>query len=155
MALIVQKYGGTSVGTVERICEVAKRVASYRRQGHRLVVVVSAMAGETNRLLDLARHVARLTVGRRAWERADLLASRADDELADAADEVGPAARSLRREALVVVVVSDEDELGVRVVQRLPEGRVRRITSVRARREPRVVPVGERAARRMRDEIRA
>ncbi|HSD10206.1 MAG TPA: aspartate kinase [Candidatus Binatia bacterium] len=58
MALIVQKYGGTSVGTVERIREVAKRVASYRRRGHRLVVVVSAMAGETNRLLDLARQVA-------------------------------------------------------------------------------------------------
>src|SRR5262245_24858552 len=52
MALIVQKYGGTSVGTVERIREVARRVASYRRQGHRLVVVVSAMAGETNRLLE-------------------------------------------------------------------------------------------------------
>jgi aspartate kinase len=60
MALIVQKYGGTSVGSVERIREVASRVASYRRNGHRLVVVVSAMAGETNRLLDLARQVARL-----------------------------------------------------------------------------------------------
>ena len=46
MALIVQKFGGTSVGTIERIREVAKRVAWYRRQGHRLVVVVSAMAGE-------------------------------------------------------------------------------------------------------------
>ncbi|MBI2962370.1 MAG: aspartate kinase [Deltaproteobacteria bacterium] len=59
MALIVQKYGGTSVGSVERIREVAKRVAAYQRQGHRIVVVVSAMAGETNRLLDLARQVAR------------------------------------------------------------------------------------------------
>ncbi len=59
MALIVQKYGGTSVGSAERIREVAKRVAGYQRQGHRLVVVVSAMAGETNRLLDLARRVAR------------------------------------------------------------------------------------------------
>ncbi len=58
MALIVQKYGGTSVGSVERIREVAKRVQSCHRQGHRLVVVVSAMAGETNRLLDLARKVA-------------------------------------------------------------------------------------------------
>jgi aspartate kinase len=72
MALIVQKYGGTSVGTVERIREVAKRVASYRRQGHRLVVVVSAMAGETNRLLDLARHVARLPSDR---EKDALVAS--------------------------------------------------------------------------------
>jgi len=58
VALIVQKYGGTSVGSVERIREVAKRVQSCHRQGHRLVVVVSAMAGETNRLLDLARKVA-------------------------------------------------------------------------------------------------
>ena len=58
MALIVQKYGGTSVGSVERFREVAKRVQSCHRQGHRLVVVVSAMAGETNRLLDLARKVA-------------------------------------------------------------------------------------------------
>jgi aspartate kinase len=58
MALIVQKFGGTSVGSVERIREVARRVATYHRDGHRLVVVVSAMAGETNRLLDLARQVA-------------------------------------------------------------------------------------------------
>jgi aspartate kinase len=58
VALIVQKYGGTSVGSVERIREVAERVRSCHRQGHRLVVVVSAMAGETNRLLDLARQVA-------------------------------------------------------------------------------------------------
>ena len=58
MALIVQKYGGTSVGSVERIREVARRVARYHQQGHRLVVVVSAMAGETNRLLALGRQVA-------------------------------------------------------------------------------------------------
>ena len=64
MALIVQKFGGTSVGSVERIREVAKRVATYHRDGHRLVVVVSAMAGETNRLLDLARQVAARPVER-------------------------------------------------------------------------------------------
>ena len=51
MALIVQKYGGTSVGTTERIKNVARRVAHYRKQGHQVVVVVSAMSGETNRLL--------------------------------------------------------------------------------------------------------
>jgi len=55
MALIVQKYGGTSVGSTERIRNVARRVAHFHRQGHRLVVVVSAMAGETNRLLALAK----------------------------------------------------------------------------------------------------
>ncbi|AFJ01404.1 Aspartokinase [Methylophaga frappieri] len=57
MALIVQKYGGTSVGTVERIQEVAKKVIQYRQQGHDIVVVVSAMSGETNRLLNLAKDI--------------------------------------------------------------------------------------------------
>ena len=54
MALIVQKYGGTSVGTPERIQAVADKIIGYRRKGHRLVVVVSAMSGETDRLLGLA-----------------------------------------------------------------------------------------------------
>ena len=57
MALIVQKYGGTSVGTAERICNVARRVAHWRDQGHQVVVVVSAMSGETNRLIALAREI--------------------------------------------------------------------------------------------------
>jgi len=57
MALIVQKYGGTSVGTVERIQNVARRVARYQAEGHQVVVVVSAMSGETNRLLGLARSI--------------------------------------------------------------------------------------------------
>ncbi|HET7262744.1 MAG TPA: aspartate kinase [Casimicrobiaceae bacterium] len=54
MALIVQKYGGTSVGSIERIRNVARRVAHHYRAGNRIVVVVSAMSGETNRLLALA-----------------------------------------------------------------------------------------------------
>jgi aspartate kinase len=54
MALLVQKFGGTSVGTVERIQAVADRVARYRRDGNQVVVVVSAMSGETNRLISLA-----------------------------------------------------------------------------------------------------
>ena len=57
MSLIVQKYGGTSVGSTDRIKNVAKRVAHYRREGHRIVVVVSAMSGETNRLLGLAKEL--------------------------------------------------------------------------------------------------
>ena len=57
MALIVQKYGGTSVGSTERIQSVARRVARYHREGHQLVVVVSAMSGETNRLLALAKQI--------------------------------------------------------------------------------------------------
>ena len=58
MPLIVQKYGGTSVGSVERIRNVATRVARYHREGHQLIVVVSAMSGETNRLLALAKELA-------------------------------------------------------------------------------------------------
>lgn len=57
MSLIVQKYGGTSVGSVERIREVAKKIVDYRKQGHDMVVVVSAMSGETNRLIDLAKQL--------------------------------------------------------------------------------------------------
>jgi len=57
MALIVQKYGGTSVGTVERIQEVAKKLIKHQQQGDDLVVVLSAMSGETNRLISLANEV--------------------------------------------------------------------------------------------------
>jgi aspartate kinase len=57
MSLIVQKYGGTSVGSAERVKNVARRVARWKSQGHQLVVVVSAMAGETNRLIALAREI--------------------------------------------------------------------------------------------------
>ena len=57
MALIVQKYGGTSVGSPERIKNVARRVARWHRDGHQIVVVVSAMSGETNRLIALAREI--------------------------------------------------------------------------------------------------
>ena len=55
MALIVQKYGGTSVGSIERIKNVACRIAKFQSLGHQMVVAVSAMSGETNRLLALAR----------------------------------------------------------------------------------------------------
>jgi aspartate kinase len=58
MALIVQKYGGTSVGSPERIGHVADKVAGCRKQGNDVVVVVSAMSGETDRLLSLADAVA-------------------------------------------------------------------------------------------------
>ncbi len=57
MSLIVQKYGGTSVGTIERIHRVADRVAQVQRAGHRIVVVLSAMSGETDRLIKLAHEV--------------------------------------------------------------------------------------------------
>ena len=57
MALIVQKFGGTSVGSPERIKNVAQRVARWQARGHQVVVVVSAMSGETNRLISLAREI--------------------------------------------------------------------------------------------------
>ena len=57
MALLVQKFGGTSVGTIERIEAVADKVISYKDAGNDMVVVVSAMSGETNRLVDLARQI--------------------------------------------------------------------------------------------------
>ena len=57
MALIVQKYGGTSVGSVERIKNVARRIAKWQNAGHQVVVVVSAMSGETNRLIALAKEI--------------------------------------------------------------------------------------------------
>ena len=57
MALIVQKYGGTSMGSIDRIKNVAKRVKRWHDNGHQVIVVVSAMSGETNRLIDLARQI--------------------------------------------------------------------------------------------------
>jgi aspartate kinase len=57
VALIVQKYGGTSVGSPERIKNVARRVTKFKALGHQVVVVVSAMSGETNRLVGLAHEI--------------------------------------------------------------------------------------------------
>jgi len=64
MALIVQKFGGTSVGTVERIEQVAEKVKKFRDGGDDIVVVVSAMSGETNRLIDLAKQISDQPVAR-------------------------------------------------------------------------------------------
>jgi aspartate kinase len=94
MSLIVQKYGGTSVGDLERIRAVAERVGRGSKAGHQLVVVVSAMAGETNRLLELA---GKLAV--QPFEReVDVLLSTGEQEtaalLAIALQERGYAARS-------------------------------------------------------------
>jgi aspartate kinase len=75
MALIVQKYGGTSMGSTERIRNVARRVAKWYRAGHRMVVVPSAMSGETNRLLGLAKEVAPATPGKAYGRELDMLAA--------------------------------------------------------------------------------
>jgi aspartate kinase len=75
MALIVHKYGGTSMGSPERIQSVARRVAKWMRAGHQLVVVPSAMSGETNRLLALAKQVAPESVTAPALRELDVIAA--------------------------------------------------------------------------------
>ena len=75
MALIVHKYGGTSMGSTERIRNVAKRVAKWARAGHQMVVVPSAMSGETNRLLGLAKELAPSKVTDSYGRELDMLAA--------------------------------------------------------------------------------
>jgi aspartate kinase len=92
--LIVQKYGGTSVGSTDRIKNVARRVAHFRKQGHQVVVVVSAMSGETNRLLALAKEISANPSGR----ELDVIAATGEQVtiglLAIALHELGVDARS-------------------------------------------------------------
>ena len=75
MALIVHKYGGTSMGSPERIRNVAKRVAKWARAGHQMVVVPSAMSGETNRLLALAKELAPERATQAYHRELDMLAA--------------------------------------------------------------------------------
>jgi aspartate kinase len=79
MSLVVQKYGGTSVGTLDRIRRVAERVADTYRDGHQVIVVVSAMAGETDRLLGLG------------WELSNGPAEREMDVLVSSGEQVSAA----------------------------------------------------------------
>ena len=75
MALIVHKYGGTSMGSPERIRNVAKRVAKWARAGHQMVVVPSAMSGETNRLLALAKDLSPASITPEYQRELDMIAS--------------------------------------------------------------------------------
>ena len=75
MALIVHKYGGTSMGSTERIRNVARRVAKWHRAGHQMVVVPSAMSGETNRLLGLAKELAPAKTDSAYGRELDMLAA--------------------------------------------------------------------------------
>lgn len=75
MALIVHKYGGTSMGSTERIRNVAKRVAKWARAGHQMVVVPSAMSGETNRLLGLAKELSPGATTPELQRELDMIAS--------------------------------------------------------------------------------
>ena len=75
MALIVHKYGGTSMGSTERIRNVAKRVAKWVRAGHQIVVVPSAMSGETNRLLGLAKELSPAQTSTAVMRELDTIAA--------------------------------------------------------------------------------
>ncbi len=75
MALIVHKYGGTSMGSTDRIRNVAKRVAKWARAGHQMVVVPSAMSGETNRLLGLAKELSPASSSPALMRELDMIAA--------------------------------------------------------------------------------
>ncbi len=97
MPLIVQKFGGTSVGDVERIANVARRVATRKELGDQIVVVVSAMAGETDRLIGLAKKI----IGTPNERELDVLISTGEQVtialLAITLDSMGYKARSVLR----------------------------------------------------------
>jgi aspartate kinase len=123
MALIVQKYGGTSVGTIDRIRNVARRVAHHHAQGHQLVVVVSAMSGETNRLLGLAREISAQPDPR----ELDVIAATGEQVtiglLAIALQEIGLQARSYTGGQ--VRILTDNAYTKARIVE-IDEGNMRR-----------------------------
>src|SRR5882672_3593090 len=115
MALIVQKFGGTSVGSAERIRNVARRVAKWRAAGHDIVVVPSAMAGETNRLIALAKDIQPLSDPR----ELDVVASTGEQVtvglLAMALIELGVKARSYT--GWQVRVLTDSAHTKARIVE--------------------------------------
>jgi aspartate kinase len=123
MALIVQKYGGTSVGTIDRIKNVARRVAHYHAQGHQLVIVVSAMSGETNRLLGLAKELSAQPDPR----ELDVIAATGEQVtiglLAIALQEMGLPARSYTGGQ--VRILTDNSYTKARIVE-IDEGNMRR-----------------------------
>ena len=98
MALIVHKYGGTSMGSTERIRNVARRVAKWQRAGHQMVVEPSAMSGETNRLLGLAKEL--------ATNRHDATHDRELDMLASTGEQASSALLAIALQAEGVPAVS-------------------------------------------------
>ena len=130
MSLIVQKYGGTSVGTVERIKNVARRVVKTKKQGHDVVVVVSAMSGETDKLIALANQLSENPVER----EMDVLLSTGERVtialLAMAINDLGVAAQSFtgRQSGIVTDNVHTKARIesieAARLKQALREGKV-------------------------------
>ena len=115
MALVIQKFGGTSVGSVEKIKNVAKRVASEKEKGNHVVVVLSAMAGETNKLVSLANEVSE-TPNEREF---DVLVSTGEQVtialLSMALEEIGCPARSYT--ASQVKIITDSAHTKARIKQ--------------------------------------
>jgi len=130
MSLIVQKYGGTSVGSPQRIAQVADKVVDYRRQGHDIVVVVSAMSGETDRLIKLARELN----DRPCARELDVLLATGEQVtialLSIALEQRGCAARSYTGAQVHILTDSAHNKArikdidGARVHKDLAEGRV-------------------------------
>jgi len=126
MALIVHKYGGTSMGSTERIRNVAKRVAKWVRAGHQLVVVPSAMSGETNRLLALAKEVAPAKQTDTVSRELDMLASTGEQV------SVGLLSLALQAEGLQAVSYAGW-QVPIRTDQAYTKARIRSIDDKKVR----------------------
>ncbi|WP_119156041.1 aspartate kinase [Caldimonas tepidiphila] len=126
MALIVHKYGGTSMGSTERIKNVAKRVAKWHRAGHQMVVVPSAMSGETNRLLGLAKDVAPSVHSAQYQRELDMIASTGEQV------SVGLLALALQAEGLEAVSYAGW-QVPVRTDSAFTKARIESIDDVRVR----------------------
>lgn len=128
MALIVHKYGGTSMGSTERIRNVAKRVAKWARAGHQMVVVPSAMSGETNRLLGLAKEL--------QPARADDAVQRELDVLASTGEQVSVGLLALALQAEGVPAVSYAGwQVPVRTNSAFTKARIESIDDDRVRKD--------------------
>ena len=124
MALIVQKYGGTSVGDLDRIRHVAGRITSYRDQGHDVVVVVSAMSGETNRLVALGQE---MTNGALDAEEMDVLTA--------SGEQVSVALMAMAIHSLGYDGVSlTGGQIGIRTDSSHTRARIQSISTARVRR---------------------
>ncbi len=117
MALIVQKYGGTSVGSVERIQSVAQRVKRWRDRGDQVVVVVSAMSGETDRLIGLAKAIQERPLPR----ELDVLLATGEQVtialLAMALDQIGCPSRSYTGAQVQILTDSAHNKARIREIE--------------------------------------
>lgn len=126
MALIVHKYGGTSMGSTERIRNVAKRVAKWARAGHQMVVVPSAMSGETNRLLGLAKELSPASTTEALLRELDMIASTGEQV------SVGLLAIALQAEGLEAVSYTGW-QVPVRTDSSFTKARIQSIDDARVR----------------------